>query len=714
MKFLMLAIVMVVFAACGENEGNGTPTASPAMGRYVEVDITPPNAEGRLINLITQDDVLLVFDEGLRTRFESNDMGVSWTQSLGPGHDNDRFETVFNAGILPDGRLLVYLQGEGIVSVEQDGTTAHFPISSIDEGIADGEEFNVSLFHVLDDERIMLVYGIDWIARIMRENQAEEEGGERAEGGERTTNVRVGGRFGGGGGGMGLGMSGITTAIYSLITGQQTELVSYDEFFRINPMGANTYGDIFAIENHNLVRHESNGDVDILLHGTAFAFGAPTVINSSVQPIADGFIVNVMHTGLFKYIWDADAYVDPAQTITIWSLEDSPFVRAAITEVWRNNPNAEIIYEIALGDTGVSAADAVRTLNTRLLSGRGPDILILDGTPIDSYVERGMLLDIFDSVDTSGVYQSILTPFTNNGQMNVIPTQFLIPVLMGAQENLYKTPTLSALVQAVVEGNPLPSIEDGRMLGGIPEEERAKIAFNDLAELFDIMWQANAAAFISDNQLNSDVLYDFLYAIEAIRNKYELPQRDEMMAGGVFMAVSASGGGRTNPIGGSIMRYVMQSTNIAAFEASNLMLLASFMGRDGSEIMPFPGMVQGAWTPSAIVGISADTAVADFAIEFVNTMLSPNVQNINHGVGLPVTRDAMQWQIAQINEQMEEFNLSPFTLNMDALIAQLQTPALPETTLREMVWNTVERLDSIEGAVQEIEQNIRNYLAERS
>ncbi|MCL2200201.1 MAG: ABC transporter substrate-binding protein [Defluviitaleaceae bacterium] len=753
MKALLIAIVLVVFAACGGNGGEngdggnsrsvgGGAHATPlATGRHVEIEITPP-IQDRLISLVAQDGTLVVFDEGLRTRFESTDMGETWVQSQGVGYGTDLFSDVNNAGILPDGRLLVYLQGEGMTAVEQDGTTQHIPIAGIDRGIADGDEFTLQLIEVLDNERVMLTYSIDWFARFMRENEDfqmfeedeyddEENEDDENGGGIRTGTVRVGGNVGGGG--M-LSFPGTTTAIYDIATGQQLQLISYEEFLTMTPMGANADGDIYTIENHNLVRHGINGDVDILLHGTAFAFGAPVGMTSSITPIEDGFIVNVtqfenmmMVSQIFKYVWDAEAFVDPSQTITIWSLEDNPTVRAAITEIWRNNPNADITYEIALyGDTAISAADAIRTLNTRLLSGRGPDILILDGTPIDSYAGRGMLLDLSERVSTGDMYQNILAPFTDNGQMYVIPMQFTIPMLIGEGQHLNQAPTLSALVQGILESNPLPEIDENRWLGGTPEDERAKIAFNDLPELFEIMWQTGAAAFITDNRLDSDILREFLAAIEAINDKFELAQNEAMMSGGVMM-VSGGGVGRANIIGGSVMQFLMQNTNIGAFEAGNISMLYSFMNRNRDNIFMdialFPGLVQGAWTPSTIVGVYADTPVVDFSIEFVNTMLSQEVQRVNHGMGFPVIRDAMEWQIAQINEQIAEFGLSgfdmaPFEINMDEIIAQLQTPALPEATLREMIWTTVERLAQgrvdIEGAVQEIEQNIRNYLAERS
>jgi hypothetical protein len=104
-------------------------------------------------------------------------------------------------------------------------------------------------------------------------------------------------------------------------------------------------------------------------------------------------------------------------------------------------------------------------------------------------------------------------------------------------------------------------------------------------------------------------------------------------------------------------------------------------------------------------------------MEFVNTMLSLEVQAINHGEGLPVTHTAMQAQIDLLNEMLAvtEFILD---IDMDGLIAQLQIPSIIENTLRDMIWETVARLVNgrvdLEGAVQEVEQGIRNYLAERS
>ncbi|MCL2604874.1 MAG: hypothetical protein FWD90_10385 [Defluviitaleaceae bacterium] len=745
--FVCAAGLLLLATACDGNgeRGNGTngeaergesrgvEAGGERSGRYVEVDITPP-IEGRIISLVARDGTLVAFDEGLRTRYDSGDKGVTWTQSPGPGASDDRFTDVQSAALLPDGRLLLYLQGYGMTKLSQDGTTEHFPVAEIDDAIADGDSHNVSLIQLLDDQRVLFNYNVDWLTRFMRENpsgmnnithgQSSGATGNQTE--VRTSEVRVSGNIAGGGissGGNNIslgGMFGQTAAIHDIATGN---LIS--DLETSGTLGANNNGDVFTLQGHSILRHTSDGHIDTFLDGTAFTFGSASGTAAAMQEIADGcIIVNVLIHGqynrLFRYTWDHDAHVNPEKTISIWSLEDNETVRAAITKIWRLHPDACITYEIALsGDNAVSVSDAIRTLNTRLLSGRGPDILILDGTPVESYANRGMLLDLTGRVDVSGIYQNLLAPYTDNGRLHVIPTQFMIPALLGDRSELNAVRTLAALADSVINGNPAtPLISGEGMLGGVPKEERAQLHFGDLRELFDIMWQANAPAIVDGNRLDSDMLRAFLEATKAISDMYGLTDTNEMMAGSSFL--SFGGGGRVNTVPASLVTYMLQSTNMGAFAVTNLSLLHTMMDRgDGDAyIEPFPGLAPGAWIPSTLAGISADTANPDFAAAFIETLLSVQVQQINHGLGLPVTRSGIAAQINLINEMMRERNMTLFGFDMDALIARLNTPANIETTLRGMVWETVERLCQgrldVEGAVREIEQSIRNYLAERS
>mgnify|MGYP002243277550 CR=1 FL=1 len=63
--------------------------------------------------------------------------------------------------------------------------------------------------------------------------------------------------------------------------------------------------------------------------------------------------------------------------------------------------------QITSGSTTVS--DTIRALNTELLGGNGADLLVLDGLPAESYIEKGILEDMKDFLSpmiASGELQS--------------------------------------------------------------------------------------------------------------------------------------------------------------------------------------------------------------------------------------------------------------------------------------------------------------------
>jgi len=761
---VMLLCTLLIVVAC--SGGNDTPIG--ATGRYVESDITPP-ISGEFISLQTHDGAMVAFDNGLRTRYDSVDGGTTWTQTQGPGRNTNNFENVRTATFLPDGRLLAHIPSEGLANISDDGSHEHFPLEVIDNAISDGGNVNVTLLQALENNQLLLSYNtssfpflggglnMDSIDGLVGDISAlVESGGDLSAildnidldavfgefsttvGGGTESSTRIqgghgggrgqvtqftspsGGHSGGGGGFIQMFGGGQTISTHDITTGQLIE-----ELPSVNAVSVSQAGDFHSIQDGAIIRHSANGDVDNLLDGTAFAFTALGETVSSILTLDDGsIIVNITSDGqsrLFRYTWDANASINPDKILTVWSLEDNATVRATISELWRNNPDAYIVHEIALGDGAMSASDAIRTLNTRLLSGSGPDILILDGTPIESYAGRGMLLDMSQSINTSDIPANLLAPFTAQtaGRLYVVPTQFKLPVIMGDERQLQTVQTLNSLVDRVVSGNPSVSATGrrGGMLAGVPEEDRSELSFSNLEELFELLWLTSASTIIDNNQLNSDALYEFFAAVEAISNKYNLTEpQDSGLIGNAFIAVG-SGGGAVPNIPGSLVQYMMQATHFAAFTIDHLLTMQVSLDRASSDIALFPGLSQGSWQPSTIVGISADTNVPAFAKEFVNTMLSIQVQSINHGEGLPITEGGLTQQVDNLNEQLANTDMY-IDVSAFNIIGQLRTPSFLEITLREMIWTTTERLClgrlDIEGAVREVEQNIRNYLAERS
>jgi hypothetical protein len=293
---------------------------------------------------------------------------------------------------------------------------------------------------------------------------------------------------------------------------------------------------------------------------------------------------------------------------------------------------------------------------------------------------------------------------------------------MGSADALAQVNSLAELTELVVSGNDAATgqITPGSdPFAGITEEERAALAFSNLEELRNILWLACDGAIISDNKLNTQALTEYLKAIKAISDKYNLTELQQGGTGGhIAMAFSSADGGTALELSTSLIYYTMQRTNYGAFTASNFQLMGMMMDRAGSQLIGFPGLSSGAWKPSTMVSINADTSSEDLAAAFITTLLSMDVQQLNYGEGLPVTRSGVAAQIDAINASMEENNLGSFDLDIDALITQLETPSMSDSVLGGMMWGAIEKLckgdTDVEGAVKEIEQSIKNYLAERA
>ena len=73
---------------------------------------------------------------------------------------------------------------------------------------------------------------------------------------------------------------------------------------------------------------------------------------------------------------------------------------------------------------GASAEDALRTLNTELVAGKGPDVLILDGMPLQSFIDKGVLAELSQVISADGLIPQVVDPMRTDGKLYAVPTRF--------------------------------------------------------------------------------------------------------------------------------------------------------------------------------------------------------------------------------------------------------------------------------------------------
>lgn len=87
------------------------------------------------------------------------------------------------------------------------------------------------------------------------------------------------------------------------------------------------------------------------------------------------------------------------------------------------------------GDDSVTDTDALKVLNTEIMAGTGPDVLLLDGISEDTYIERGMLENLSGVLKDEDILPNIKDAYTKeDGSIYTMPVKFGIPMIEGNKD----------------------------------------------------------------------------------------------------------------------------------------------------------------------------------------------------------------------------------------------------------------------------------------
>ena len=104
------------------------------------------------------------------------------------------------------------------------------------------------------------------------------------------------------------------------------------------------------------------------------------------------------------------------------------------------------------GNDGVTRTDALKTLNTEIMAGKGPDILILDGISSETYAEQGMLEDLSGILKEAGLLDNIESAYTKeDGSIYEMPVKFGIPMIEGNKEDVQEVTDLASLADVLTK-----------------------------------------------------------------------------------------------------------------------------------------------------------------------------------------------------------------------------------------------------------------------
>lgn len=467
-----------------------------------------------------------------------------------------------------------------------------------------------------------------------------------------------------------------------------------------------------------------NDTQEVIMDGSLGAMGSTVnQVMGAVRGNEDDFYILYYQQkagthSLKRYVYDPEAAAVPETTLQVFGLSDSDTVREAAIGFQKKHPDVKVEFTTSGKQAGEVTSDDIRTLNTELLSGNGADVLLLDGLPMNAYIEKGILADLSETAEEIMEADTYLEDILKNtaqkdGKLYGLPIKFGVPVLYGNEDAKKALESFDSL-KAFLEKDPQASVF------GLADREYIR----------DFLFQIyQDELFGEDGKVDQEKLAELLelagkIAENAKASLFEENRRED-----------ESGYSRdpfTNLGAEGILNHPEGAATASIHSATDMMIPYTVMRQKSLT----PETIRGFYQPVGVVGINQNTAQMETAKEFVTYLLSQEVQSAQLDDGFPILESALQDKKDEVNSDyassfymMSSWNFEGEKLELEAnfptveevegfieMCGTLTRPAEQE----RIIWNLYqEEADQYLGgeidaetAAENIARKVDTYLAE--
>ncbi len=425
---------------------------------------------------------------------------------------------------------------------------------------------------------------------------------------------------------------------------------------------------------------------------------------------------------LMQYAYDKTVPSVQEETLSVYSMKEDRTVAQAVYAFQSSHPEVKVDYRFAAGEQEQPSADDIRSLNTELLGGSGADVVILDGLPMDSYIEKGILKDLTGLSKKLSKEGALIDVIGNTaekeGKVYALPARIRVPVIYGTKDEVNACASMEKLHEYA------GSHPDVRLFGQTSHDLIGMTLFNMMQyELLD-----------KDRTLNEGrltrLLEDWLKICEnGDLRAYEKAAGENEREESVWNELDASYCSAQGVLRQE--KYVHITEIVGLVKGSEVYAAA---GRCGGE----PESIKGLYVPSSIAGINASSKQEELAEEFVGCLFSEDVQKNDSMSGLSVTETGLKALVEKTKlPEDEQFYMSiggedpetgesfmeEFTClkteemeSLTTLVRKLKTPFLPDRVITDTVLDELEKCYSGKQTAEEtakaICQTADAYLSE--
>lgn len=403
---------------------------------------------------------------------------------------------------------------------------------------------------------------------------------------------------------------------------------------------------IFYVDSTGMYRYVIGGSVvELIVDGKLNSIGSPDTGFVDMEQDSEGrFYLAVQdfasgNARLLRYTYSKDTPSVPDTQLRIYSLTENDYLRQVAALFQKKYPDIYLEVETGMtGDDAVTAVDAMKTLNTEIMAGKGPDILIFDGIGEDTYIEKGLLTDIsriLAEIDVKdGILENILDSYTEeDGAVYCMPLKFGIPMVMGQQKDIERISDLITLAD-VIESH---QDEYGAFQLPFYLSYTPEMVIRGLANVC-------AGAWISDDgTLNEEAVSAYLTETKRIYQAGKDAAEATSVAAGEDLSDYDFGmKNMTLSIGSGVSEVLCKNVLLSVgglYSPSDVAMLHS-AEEDNAFLSDgiWSGQQENCFLPSQIIGISSMANEKEAAEKFVEYLFSQEGQAIGSEEGLPVNQ----------------------------------------------------------------------------
>lgn len=442
---------------------------------------------------------------------------------------------------------------------------------------------------------------------------------------------------------------------------------------------------------------------------------------------------------LFRYYYDADIPTVPDEELKIYALDNFPELRQAAILYQKEYPQVRVIVQTAMDgiyQSGSTASDylnqqktdKLKILNTEILAGKGPDVLVLDEMPAEAYIGKGILADLTDALNkedrSKKLLSNIVEAYTReDGKIFVLPARVRIPGVFGEPAIVQEGTDLTELAEVMKEAK--EELVQGKYIYPYyTEYELTEIFLNAFAS------QLKKA----DGTLEESKVREFMEELKTILySDVQEKSTDKGTYGGFTAYDKGIGLGLTQVYVGQAMAAFGEICSPAVFEQIESMIRVEPQ-------LSWDTLGADVFKPYMLLGVSSKAANRERAEEFVGFMMSEQAQRLQEGNGIAICQDVLNepsyWGIeegteepknmmavinsANPNEIPKNLNIHPITdeqaSRIRTLLQSLRVPYDLDVQVKALIIDETQKYlqekETLDEAMGNLLDKINLYLSE--